>query len=306
MNNNLLKTGASSIVLGKNHYKNFIEGEFNYLLKITKKNNKHNEHKYIKYIKTIDNYKNYYSIPESANIQLSSSEKFYDYLKSILDEESKKLILNIDVDEHLICNYIEYAGNKELFDTINDLDRGDLTFWKSYKKIYMFSKFILEGLYYLHNKQICHLDIKPENIMVNTYKKKMQFKIIDFGFSSKFPFDDYVNNLRCTPGYFPQQFSEEKVTNLLPLIETNDMVIDKNLGDIPFKKIRKFVYKIDCFCFGRVLHMLKYVYKDTQVYTCFNYEKNIEKKIDNIINDLLEKDVFKRINIAECLYKHFK
>ena len=45
---------------------------------------------------------------------------------------------------------------------------------------------MLEGINFLHEREICHLDIKPENILV----KGEEFRIIDFGFSSKYPFDE--------------------------------------------------------------------------------------------------------------------
>ena len=64
-------------------------------------------------------------------------------------------------------------------------------------------------------------DIKPENIMVN---KKTTYKIIDFGFSSKEPFTDYINDLKGTPGYFPKQYDFDKPSDWLPQIKANDLI----------------------------------------------------------------------------------
>ena len=54
----------------------------------------------------------------------------------------------------------------------------------------------MTGLKFLHEKKLSHLDIKPENIMVNS--RKFKFKIIDFGFCSQEPFQDFVTEVRGT------------------------------------------------------------------------------------------------------------
>ena len=81
-------------------------------------------------------------------------------------------------------------------------------FWRSYKDIDVFTKTMLESINYLHQKKICHLDIKPENIMINT--RTRHFKIIDFGFTDVEPFNNYTSDFRGTPGYFPKYFPNEK------------------------------------------------------------------------------------------------
>lgn len=59
-------------------------------------------------------------------------------------------------------------------------------------------KRVVEGLQYIHKKNIIHRDIKLENIIYD--RKKQEVRIIDFGLSS------YISNLgslrKCgTPGY---------------------------------------------------------------------------------------------------------
>ena len=85
-----------------------------------------------------------------------------------------------------------------------------------------FAVHIMKGLNYLHNIHICHLDVKAENIMVDTFKRT--FKIIDFGFYDIEPFDDYLRNIRGTR-VFSKHFQSEKIT-ALPKIEANDMIPD--------------------------------------------------------------------------------
>jgi serine/threonine protein kinase len=43
---------------------------------------------------------------------------------------------------------------------------------------------VLEGMKYLHEKGVCHRDIKPDNILVSDDFHKI--KIIDFNVSKKF------------------------------------------------------------------------------------------------------------------------
>ena len=44
-------------------------------------------------------------------------------------------------------------------------------------------KKIIEGIKFCHDRGICHLDIKPENIVFNTDFEPV---IIDYGFAAKF------------------------------------------------------------------------------------------------------------------------
>ena len=160
----------------------------------------------------------------------------------------------------------------------------------------------MEGLSFLHKKKICHLDIKPENIMVNTTTN--EFRLIDFGFSSMEPFEDYVHKIRGTPGYFPKCFNIEEVSPWLPKIKAIDTYSVN--GEIPFRKDRKLVYKIDSYCFGRTLYYLKYIYKEKVKYSCYNWEKKEGKNIDKILSSLLENDPVKRLTIEDCLTKYFE
>ena len=299
MMHNLVKTGSCSIVLGKGHFNNYFPENQDKLLKITKLNNRHNEYRLTNKIREIKNYNKYYSIPDDHDIIIIDvSSPFFDHLVRLTMYDK------IDIfNSQLHATYIDYAGNHDLLDTIVEMDLNfENSFWTSYKKIYNFIKFIIEGIMFLHQKKICHLDIKPENIMVN--KKTTTYKIIDFGFSSKEPFTDYINDLKGTPGYFPKQYDFDKPSAWLPQIKANDL-IPNSFGVIPIKADRRLVYKIDSYCLGRSLYFFKYMYDNNKIYYCFSLEKTLGIKIDNIIKTLLNYDIYNRLTITDCYKKYF-
>ena len=227
---------------------------------------------------------------------LKPEDKFYKYCQKLFKSESI-------FHGYLKCVYIDYAGCKDMLDTLNELIQYDNhRFWYSYRKILKFTKHIMKGLKFLHDKKICHLDIKPENIIIDIYKGT--FKIIDFGFASMEPFDDYLEYTKGTPGYLPKESIDEKPTEWLPKVVANDFVIIN--GKYPIVKYRKQIYKLDSYSFGRVLYFLKHAYDREKTYECQNCEKRSGKKIDKIIQDLIHSNVFERLTVSECLYKYFR
>lgn len=286
----LIKTGASSVVLGRVHYKRFVEDKKGKLAKITTITPLHNDYKLLDVVRRIDNYEDYYTIQDEVVYILTPNSPFFKHVARIAPE------VNI-FNDNVYFSYIDYAGNKDLFHTITDIvqNRYDI-YWKNSTKIYHFAKHIMTGLKFLHEKEICHLDIKPENIMVNTYTGK--YKIIDFGFSSEYPFNDYIANVRGTPGYFPKSFEEDE-SIWMPKIQANDF-----LPPFPLSQNRDLVYRVDSYCFGRALTLLYNVYVDYKTYSCCDNERKIKKKIQVIIKCLTEDNVYCRYTVKECLDKY--
>ena len=293
MSYHMIKSGSCSIVLGREHFKNYLPVKKNKIVKITKIQKNHNEFRHLPLIRQIENYNNYYSIPDETPYLINPGDNFYKHVEHLARDEELEIFGNT-----LQCFYIDFAGDKELLDTILEMSVNNYNiFWRSYKDIDIFTKTMLESINYLHQKKICHLDIKPENIMINT--RTRHFKIIDFGFTDVEPFNNYTSDFRGTPGYFPKYFPNEKIEEWLPIIEANDLTeID---GELPLVKDRKLIYKVDSFCLGRTLYFLKYIYDDNRIYYCYNLEKKLGKKLDSLIEKLNEKDVYKRITINDCL-----
>ena len=292
----IIGTGSCSVILGPDYYGRFVPPKKSKLLKITLIIPNHNEFKNIRRIKQIQNYQDYYAIPDEASTILKPTDEFYTYLKRLVEEKNMTIFKYNNI---LSCHYIEYAGHKDVFDSFEDLLRNNYdNIWKSYRIIMIFIKNISKALDYLHQNEIAHLDIKPENIMVNL--KTKNFKIIDFGFADIFPFNNFLSDIRGTSGYFPKHYSGAKYDNLLPKIEANDFSVSED-SCYPHFNNRTLVYKIDSYCFGRMLYMLKSLYDDNVVYYCFNLEKSTGKKIGKIINVLTENNVHERMTISQLI-----
>ena len=297
MNMNI-KTGACSIILGSGHYGGFIDARKNKLFKITKLIQNHNETKHLEEIRSISDYRDYFAIPDETRYSFNPGEPFYEYLRNL----TRRMDMTIFYGQ-LQGFYIDYAGENDLFDIINS----PYTMNNLYKlnrdtKVLDFARQIMTGLSFLHGRKICHLDIKPENIMVmHDIGGQLKFKIIDFGFASKEPFDDFADDTRGTPTYFPKNIDNIDEPGL-PLIRANDMIEEAN-GELPFNNDRTLIYRIDSYAFGRVLGLLWFHVKSLKGgSSCFRKCRfPLKGKIENMINLLTENDCRKRLTITHIL-----
>ena len=293
----IVKSGSSSLIIGSNIYKGFINNRENMLLKVTKRTTRHNEFRHLNIIRAIVNYQDYFSIPEETCYLLRPEQEFYKLLMIIFHKNNLSMFRG-DLEGYFINN----AGNRDVQETVYEMESQHYSMvWETYRDILNFAQKIMQALKYLHERKLCHLDIKSENIVVNSHTK--QFRIIDFGFCSQEPFDEFVKNPNGTPGYFPKIFRKEKVTKWLPRIDANDMEMNNN--HTPMMINRHLVYKIDSFCLGRTIYFIKNIYDEYTESCCINWYQKSEIKVNKIMNDLLESDVNKRVTITECYDKYF-
>ncbi|KAK2180733.1 hypothetical protein NP493_429g01145 [Ridgeia piscesae] len=82
-------------------------------------------------------------------------------------------------DKHEIVLVLEYLSGGELFDRIAAED-----YKMNEGEVVDYVRQVCEGLCYMHEHNIVHLDIKPENILCET-KKSTNVKMIDFGLAAK-------------------------------------------------------------------------------------------------------------------------
>jgi len=155
---------------------------------------------------------------------------------------------------------------------------------------------ILNGIKYMYICKIAHMDLKPQNIVIDQY---LNAKIVDFSISliykKKKP-EDYIK---------------------LPFVGTNFYMSKEILKSDKIKV--KDIHKIDLYAFGVILYNLafaQYPY-DLKKEDAYDYKKILEKIETNkltfpntedysshfldFISKLLEKDIEKRMNMSEAL-----
>ncbi|XP_072289487.1 death-associated protein kinase 1 [Eucyclogobius newberryi] len=108
---------------------------------------------------------------------------------------------------------LELVAGGELFDFLAEKES------LSEEEATQFLKQILDGVQYLHSKQIAHFDLKPENIMLlNRSVPHPRIKLIDFGLAHKIDFGNDFKNIFGTP-----EFVAPEVVNYEPLGLEADM-----------------------------------------------------------------------------------
>ena len=175
-------------------------------------------------------------------------------LKRISHENIIKLIEVIELKEHILIV-------QELFQGIS-LSQYYKKNWKSEdlskekEKAYrIILKQIFNAVNYLHNNNIAHLDIKLDNILIN---KKLEIKIIDFGFAIYDPNRTLNNFFGGTPNYMsPEIVLKRPYVSILSDIWSLGILIFKLFcNEYPFKgftekdlynSIKKGKFRIKCY-----------------------------------------------------------
>jgi len=304
MKEDSIRVGSVSIVIDQHHYGKYLTPKENKLFKITYLESNQDEFQHMDIISKIPRAQDYYALTENLKFKLDSFPKFL--------EEVEQIIIDKEVDtmksQTLVGFFIDNAGDTEIFETVVEMieDRKS-SVWKKPQDILNFTQHIIEGLDYLHQEKICHLDVKLENIMLDSKTKK--FKIIDFGYATQEPFTKFIQYPRGTPGYFPQYIAEEKISKYHPLIKANDMIYDDE-GCLPIRRNPSLVYKIDSYCLGRTLYCLWIAFQDIQPVKCSCFGKvkltKTEKIIKKIMDELLVNNIHQRKTVSQIRRKYFE
>ena len=195
--------------------------------------------------------------------------------------------------EELYCMVMDHGKYGHMFNFLNKYLH-QRVFSETF--LCFFSYQILEGIKYCHKNKICHMDIKPQNIVID---ENLIPKIIDFSISL-----DY--SLYCTDGKIKLPF---KGTSLFMAPE---IIAQKYISV-------KDINKVDLYSFGVTIFLLGYGFypfdlnqNDVRQYNNIIKKINSGLKIKNDIRrfspafiDFLEKllvyDINKRINIEQAL-----
>ena len=198
-------------------------------------------------------------------------------------------------------NIVKYYGHietiNELFIKMEYLKFGTLKNWIKQNKnniteeqASLIIKKILSAINYLHQNQICHRDLKPQNIMFSKENDLNSIKIIDFGLSLQ-NFDFLLNSDYCgTLTYMAPELIKRK---------SYDLSIDIwSIGIIMFKLLNKGQHPY-------------YSKKESQEVFLRNLKENKKREFNtnvsylaiNLMNRLLQHDPIKRYKASEAL-KH--
>ena len=140
-------------------------------------------------------------------------------------------VLDVVDDEKLFVIVMEYAAGGELFDqVIKDYESNTLTEIVAKFRFYQ----ICHTIAYLHGKNVCHRDLKLENILLMKRHPNSLIKITDFGLSKHFSSVDVLETFVGTPVYMAPE------------------VISLSSS----RAFHSYSCKSDCWSLGVVLYML--------------------------------------------------
>ncbi|XP_051185807.1 uncharacterized protein [Lolium perenne] len=139
-----------------------------------------------------------------------------------------------DVQQRLLC--FEYLSKGSLDEYITDTSSG-----LQWRDRYHIIKGICQGLHYLHQKNIIHLDLKPANILLDD---NLVAKIADFGLSRYFDERQtrvLTDKIAGTLGYLAPEFCNKEITYKFDIYSLGVIIIEILTGKKGYHDIDKVV-----------------------------------------------------------------
>uniref|UniRef100_A0A1B6CDT2 Myosin light chain kinase, smooth muscle-like n=2 Tax=Clastoptera arizonana TaxID=38151 RepID=A0A1B6CDT2_9HEMI len=181
-----------------------------------------------------------------------------------------------------IVMIMEYISGGELFERVVADD-----FTLTEKDCIIFMRQICEGVEYMHNNFVVHLDLKPENIMCRT-RTSHKIKLIDFGLAQKLKPDSPVRVLFGTPEFIPPE-----IINYEPIGVESDMWSVGVICYVLLSGLSPFMGDNDAETFANITRA-DYDFDDEAF-------DAISQDAKDFISSLLEKRREKRLTAHECL-----
>ncbi|XP_069686561.1 titin homolog isoform X2 [Periplaneta americana] len=177
---------------------------------------------------------------------------------------------------------MEYISGGELFERVVADD-----FTLTERDCILFMRQICEGVDYMHQNFIVHLDLKPENIMCHT-RTSHQIKLIDFGLAQKINPDTPVRVLFGTPEFIPPE-----IINYEPIGVESDMWSVGVICYVLLSGLSPFMGDNDAETFANITRA-DYDFDDEAF-------DAISQDAKDFISALLVKRKEKRLTAKECL-----
>ncbi|XP_020781096.1 serine/threonine-protein kinase 17B [Boleophthalmus pectinirostris] len=131
--------------------------------------------------------------------------------------------------DHDIVLVLEYAAGGEIFDhCISDelLPEAQIT---------RLIRQTLEGVHYLHQSSLVHLDLKPQNILLTSLTPVGDIKIVDFGLARRLGAVGELREILGTPEYVaPEILNYEPITTATDLWSVGVIAYMLVTGESPF------------------------------------------------------------------------
>lgn len=217
------------------------------------------------------NYDNVYNtqyLLQQYNFKRIIFENEYDIGKQL---NHPNLIKTLDFDVQLNCIVFENFIGTDMLDFLNEnIKQFDV------KQNLKYFDQVLNGVHYMHESGIAHMDIKLENILINNSQNLV--KVIDFGYAVKFIRNNskLLMSQRCgTESYFPPEYYRK--------------------GDFECDKV-------DIWCLGIVLYNLIFDRMPWE-YSCRNLSTVFKHFEDYMLKDCLHPGLFDINQIFELQNK---
>ncbi|XP_073811656.1 projectin protein bent isoform X33 [Musca autumnalis] len=220
-------------------------------------------------------------IPVSHSIEKDMIRREIDVMNQLHHQKLINLHDAFEDDDEMVL-ILEFLSGGELFERITADD-----YQMSEAEVIHYMRQICEGIKYMHEKNIVHLDIKPENIMCQT-RKSNNVKLIDFGLATRL---DPNETVKITTG--TAEFAAPEIVNREPVGFYTDMWATGVLTYILLSGLSPFAGDND-------VNTLKNV-KSCQWEFDEEAFKYISDEAKDFIRKLLVANKEKRMTAHECL-----